>query len=86
MIVDLKFKDGQYNLLLSIFFVPYVLFAPPVAMLGKKFGPARVLPIMMGCFGSFTLLAAAAQNFGGIFALRWFLGMAESAVSAVLLL
>jgi hypothetical protein len=25
-------------------------------MLGKKFGPARVLPILMASFGSFTLL------------------------------
>lgn len=48
-------------------------------MLGKKFGPARVLPIMMFTFGSMTLLSASVQNFGGIFALRWFLGMAESA-------
>jgi len=48
-------------------------------MLGKKFGPARVLPILMFTFGSFTLLSAAAYNFGGLFAIRWFLGMAESA-------
>jgi MFS family permease len=75
---DLGFKDGQYNLLVSIFFVPYVIFAPPIAMLGKKFGPARVLPILMFVFGSMTLLGAAAKNFGGMFALRFFLGMAES--------
>ena len=48
-------------------------------MLGKKFGPARVLPILMFTFGSMTLLSAAAKNFSGIFALRWFLGMAEAA-------
>ncbi|PGH02173.1 hypothetical protein AJ80_08896 [Polytolypa hystricis UAMH7299] len=76
---DLKFKDGQYNLLLSIFYVPYVVFAPPIAMLGKKYNPARVLPILMFSFGSFTLLAASAHNFSGLFALRWFLGMSESA-------
>ncbi|KAH7014583.1 major facilitator superfamily domain-containing protein [Microdochium trichocladiopsis] len=75
---DLHFAPGQYNLLVSIFFVPYVLFAPPVAILGKKYGPARVLPILMFTFGSMTLLAACATNFGGIFALRFFLGMAES--------
>lgn len=33
----------------------------------------------MFTFGSFTLLSAAAYNFGGLFAIRWFLGMAESA-------
>jgi MFS family permease len=76
---DLNFLDGQYNQIVSIFFVPYVIFAPPVAMLGKKYGPARALPVMMFTFGSMTLLMAAAQNFSGVFALRWFLGMAESA-------
>ncbi|KAI9374595.1 major facilitator superfamily domain-containing protein [Aspergillus egyptiacus] len=76
---DLNFKPGQYNLLLSIFFIPYVIFAPPIAMLGKRFSPARVLPVLMFCFGSFTLLAASTKNFGGIFALRWFLGMSEAA-------
>ncbi|KAF4119548.1 Major Facilitator Superfamily [Geosmithia morbida] len=75
---DLNFKSGQYNLIVSIFFVPYVLFAMPVAVLGKRFGPARVLPILMFTFGSMTLLSAAVHNFGGLFALRWILGMAES--------
>ncbi|KAI1465319.1 MFS general substrate transporter [Daldinia caldariorum] len=75
---DLNFKTGQYNQIVGIFFVPYVLFAPPLAMLGKKFGPARILPLLMFCFGSLTLLTAAAKSFSGIFALRWFLGMAES--------
>ncbi|KAI0845477.1 putative MFS transporter [Daldinia vernicosa] len=75
---DLNFKEGQYNQIVGIFFVPYVLFAPPLAMLGKKYGPALVLPVLMFCFGSLTLLTAATKNFGGVFALRWFLGMAES--------
>ncbi|KAJ5038953.1 uncharacterized protein L3040_006626 [Drepanopeziza brunnea f. sp. 'multigermtubi'] len=70
---DLHFKTNQYNITLVVFFVPYVLFAPPIVMLGKKFGPARVLPVLMLCFGSFTILGAAARNFGGMMALRWFL-------------
>lgn len=69
---------NQYNTILSIFFVPYVLTAPFLAILGKKFGPSRVLPAMMFTFGTMTVLVVAVQNFGGLFALRWFLGMAES--------
>lgn len=42
-------------------------------------GPNRMLPIMMFTFGSMTLLTVAAKNFGGLMALRWFIGMAESA-------
>ncbi|KAJ3569847.1 hypothetical protein NPX13_g5942 [Xylaria arbuscula] len=58
---------------------PIVVFAPPLALLGKKVGPSRMLPILMFSFGSFTLLTAATHNFSGIFALRFFLGAVESA-------
>jgi MFS family permease len=34
---------------------------------------------MMGTFGSMTLLTVTAYNWSGLVALRWFLGMAESA-------
>ncbi|TFK89517.1 MFS general substrate transporter [Polyporus arcularius HHB13444] len=78
MEADLHFKDGQYNTILSVFFVPYVVFAAPVAFVGKRFGPARVLPILMFIFGSMTLLSAAVKNFSGMMATRWILGMAES--------
>ncbi|EEP78760.1 hypothetical protein UREG_03606 [Uncinocarpus reesii 1704] len=77
--LDLNFKPGQYNFLLSIFFVPYVIFAPPIAFIGKRYGPARILPVLMLAFGSLTLLSAATHDFGGLFALRWLLGMAEAA-------
>ncbi|KAI1192835.1 major facilitator superfamily domain-containing protein [Nemania serpens] len=73
---DLNFGPGQYNLIVGIFFV---VFAPPLALLGKKIGPSRMLPILMFSFGSFTLLTAATRNFSGIFALRFFLGAVESA-------
>ena len=76
---DLNLGDHGYNIILSVFFVPYVLTAPFLGILGKRYGPHIVLPCMMFGFGSFTLLVAAVQNFGGLLALRWFLGMAESA-------
>lgn len=69
---------NQYNIILSIFFVPYVLTAPFLAIIGKMYGPSRVLPAMMFIFGTMTLLVITVQNFAGLFALRWFLGMAES--------
>ena len=76
---DLKLGDHGYNIILSVFFVPYVLTAPFLGILGKKYGPNKVLPCMMFAFGSFTLLVAAVKNFGGLLTLRWFLGMSESA-------
>lgn len=75
----LGLKGTQYNTILSVFFVPYVLTAPFLGILGKQYGPNRVLPLMMFAFGSCTLLVTAAKNFAGIMTLRWFLGMSESA-------
>ena len=75
----LGLKNSQYNTILSVFFVPYVLTAPVLAILGKKYGPNRVLPLMMFSFGCFTILVTAVKNFGGLMTLRWFLGMSESA-------
>lgn len=72
-------EGDQYNILLSVFFVPYVLTAPFLGIAGKKWGPSRVLPLMMFTFGTMTLLVVAVTNFSGLMALRWFLGMAESA-------
>ncbi|KAJ5131572.1 Major facilitator superfamily domain general substrate transporter [Penicillium bovifimosum] len=75
----LSLKGNQYNLLLSIFFIPYVLTAPFLGLLGKRYGPNIVLPGMMLAFGICTILVVAVFNFGGLLAIRWFLGMAESA-------
>ena len=71
----LELKESQYNTILSIFFVPYVLTAPFLGILGKQYGPNRVLPLMLLTFGLCTLMVTAAMNFAGILTLRWFLGM-----------
>lgn len=34
---------------------------------------------MMFCFGFLTIMVVVVKDFAGIFAIRWFLGMAESA-------
>jgi len=77
--LGLSIERNEYSTILSVFFVPYVLTAPFLGLAGKKYGPNRVLPIMMFCFGCCTLLVVAAHNFAGIMTLRWFLGMSESA-------
>ena len=78
MTKDLHFKGNQYNILLSIFYVPFVLSGTPMNLLTKKFGAKFVLPSAMMIFGSMAMISASTKNFGGIVTTRWFLGMAES--------
>jgi MFS family permease len=75
---DLNFTKNQYNILLSIFYIPYVLSALPMVMLVKRFGAKYMLPLSMFIFGGMALISAACTTFGGITTTRWFLGMSES--------
>jgi hypothetical protein len=50
---DLHFRPTDYNTILSIFYIPYVIFAPPIGMLGKKYGPSKV------CVFTMSLLVSA---------------------------
>ncbi|KAK9474434.1 major facilitator superfamily domain-containing protein [Dipodascopsis tothii] len=76
---DLGLVGNQYNILLSVFYVPYVLCAFPIALLGKRFGVALVLPLLMVGFGGMSLISAGCHNWGGLMTTRWFLGTFESA-------
>ncbi|KAJ4486092.1 major facilitator superfamily domain-containing protein [Lentinula aciculospora] len=64
---DIGLTGDQYYLLVMIFYasVPFCLFGTPISIFVKKFSAARVLPLMM---------------IGFIFAIRWFLGIFESAM------
>jgi MFS family permease len=74
----LHFQGNQYNILLSIFIIPFVLTAPGMNLLTKRFGAKYVLPSAMLIFGAMAMISAACTNFGQLLATRWFLGMAES--------
>lgn len=76
---DLGMVGNQWNNMLSIFYVPFVIFAFPLAIVIKKYGPANVIPWLMFGFGSITLLMTSVFNYGSLMAGRWFLGMCESA-------
>lgn len=76
---DLNMHAEQWNIMLSIFYIPFVLCAFPITFIIKRFNAATVIPILMFGFGSLTLCCAAVTNFGGLMTVRWFLGMAESA-------
>lgn len=76
---DLGITGNNWNLMLSIFYIPFVLFAFPLSLVIKRFNAANVIPMLMFTFGSITLLAVSCFNFGSLMAARFFLGICESA-------
>ncbi|KAK9450218.1 major facilitator superfamily domain-containing protein [Limtongia smithiae] len=77
MSTDLGLSSSQYAWLLTIFYIPYILFEW-CTLLWKVF-PANYYVCAVVCFwGVVSCLEAAAQNFGGMMTLRFFLGAIEA--------
>ncbi|RAL60950.1 hypothetical protein DID88_010047 [Monilinia fructigena] len=75
---DLKLTGNQYNTALTIFFVPYVVFEIISNILMKRLSPNVWLPFLMFLFGLVNLCQGLVQNFGGLLAARFFLGLCEA--------
>ncbi len=75
---DLNLHGNQYNVCLTIFFITYTIFEVPSNMMLKKLRPSIWLPTLMIAWGTVMTLMGTVQNFGGLFATRIFLGVAEA--------
>lgn len=77
LIDDLSLNGAKYNTILTIFFVPYVFFEIPSNMLLKRLSPRVWLPFCGLGFGMVTVFQGLTQNYSGILATRFFLGLFE---------
>ncbi|KZT12700.1 MFS general substrate transporter [Laetiporus sulphureus 93-53] len=77
---DLKLEGNQYNTALVVFFVPYVLCEIPSNALLKRFKPHVWLSLCMFLFGLVSICQGLVQNYSGLIACRFFLGLVESGV------
>ncbi|KAB8257387.1 putative MFS transporter [Aspergillus pseudonomiae] len=76
---DLRLSGIQYNIVLSIFFVPYVLLEVPSNMLLKSFfRPSIYLGILITGWGIVMTLTGIVQNFAGMLVTRLLLGVFEA--------
>ncbi|KAL8282862.1 hypothetical protein RB600_006038 [Gaeumannomyces tritici] len=76
---DLKLSGIQWNIVLSLFFVPYVLLEVPSNILLKKFTrPSVYLGTLVTAWGVIMTLHGVVRNFGGLLAARLLLGAFES--------
>ena len=78
MSTDLNLVGNQYNIALTVFFVPYVLAEVPSNFFLKKCKPHVWLSGCMIMFGVVTLCQGFVQNFGGLVTCRFFLGLFEA--------
>ncbi|KAH8894005.1 MFS transporter [Thozetella sp. PMI_491] len=76
---DLRLDGIQYNVALSIFFIPYVLAEVPSNMLLDKVArPSWYLGALVALWGIIMTCTGFVQNYGGLVAIRFFLGLFEA--------
>ncbi|KAJ7771055.1 MFS general substrate transporter [Mycena maculata] len=74
---DTKLHGNQFNTVLTVFYVTYLLVEVPSNLVMKKVGANIWLPGLVAVWGAITTLTALANNFGGLIAIRLFLGLSE---------
>ncbi|OBZ72869.1 putative transporter C11D3.18C [Grifola frondosa] len=78
MATSLHLTDNQYNWVLSIFFIGYVVFETPSNILLRRLSPRWYIPTLTVLWGLTCALFAVVHNATGLIVIRFFLGMAEA--------
>ncbi|WWD16921.1 hypothetical protein CI109_101353 [Kwoniella shandongensis] len=78
MEADLKLSSSDYSLVLSIFFVGYLLNEVPCNMILARSKPSIFLPTIMILWGGMSIGAKGINSLGGMVAFRMVLGLVEA--------
>ncbi|KAL0936206.1 high-affinity nicotinic acid transporter [Colletotrichum truncatum] len=70
--------SSQWAWALSIFYYPYMFFEPLATLALKRFSPSIWMSRIMVTWGIISMCQGATQNYAGILACRFFLGLAEA--------
>ncbi|TBU32911.1 MFS general substrate transporter [Dichomitus squalens] len=74
---DTHLQGNEFNTALAIFYVSYIIVELPSNWVLKKFKPSRWLPFLVTLWGTVTTMTGLVQNYSGLLAIRFFLGLCE---------
>lgn len=77
---ELGLVGDQQNVVLCIFFAPYIFFEIPSNIAVKRFTPQIWLSACISCFGIIMLCQGFVQSYSGLLATRFFLGLCETGI------
>lgn len=78
---DLGLKGREYSWTVSIASLGMLIGAYPSSLAIQKFPLGKMMSILLFTWGLFSMSLAGAKNFGGIFTLRFLLGLSESTIN-----
>src|SRR3989442_9721794 len=78
MSADLGFSDSVYGLGVGVFYITYVLFEIPGAIIVERWSARKWIARIMMSWGIVTILTGFVHTAGQFYTARFFLGAAES--------
>ncbi|WVQ83331.1 hypothetical protein IAT38_005470 [Cryptococcus sp. DSM 104549] len=75
---DMNMTSQDWNTGLTVFFITYAAGGPPCNMALKRFGPKKILPLILLCVSFILIGSGCASNRVQWFALRMLLGLFEA--------
>ncbi|ESK97476.1 mfs transporter [Moniliophthora roreri MCA 2997] len=75
---DLGLKGYDYNLVLTVFYISYIIFEIPATMTCKWIGPGWFLPATSLAFGLVSILTAFVKDIHAVSGVRFILGIFEA--------
>ena len=78
MSADLGFSDGVYGLGVGIFYIAYVLFEVPGALIVERWSARKWIARIMISWGFVSILTGFVHSAGQFYAIRFLLGLAEA--------
>jgi MFS family permease len=75
---DLKLTGYDYNAVLSVFYISYIIFEIPSNICCKAIGPGWFIPIISLCFGIASIGTAFVHNKAAVSGVRFLLGIFEA--------
>lgn len=78
MEVDLGMQGYDYNTVVSVFYISYIIFEIPANLLCKHMGPGWFLPLTTVIFGAISLATAYVETIPQLSAVRFLLGIFEA--------
>ncbi|KAF8883333.1 MFS general substrate transporter [Gymnopilus junonius] len=74
---ELGLTDNQYEICVTVLFVPYIVAELPSNLLLKRIGPRVVMPTLLTIWGIMVTLQGLVTSFAGLVVVRTLLGLVE---------
>lgn len=78
---EINLTNNQYAIALMVFLIAYTIFEVPSNTFLKRVGPAKWFALLLCCWGAISMCLGATQNYAGLTAARFLLGVFEAGLA-----